>query len=251
MYGLSEKYVSLVNVDNGMKQYIGSWYSYFFILLFLISIFGVLELKIKWKRIFKFIVSCFIFVLILSTQKENKNFADMYEHNNIRYKMFEAAITSNYFSFVPDDAVIYCPEYTGPHNNLDYLSRYMKVKTNKTIHFIHNVEELKFQQPTYYMKYFESSKAIVLSQLTSDLMCHQLYVMPYVDFQSISIIGTQRDVNQIIVPFNDAKSGVYGLEFLITFAAPKSGLMIEAENVRALDLQVIKNPNDIILGKIY
>lgn len=144
MHGLTSKYIDWL--DQGIYSYVPSFYSYFFILMVIVTIVFFLYQLLSTNRLLKWIYLVLVFLAITGssyvTQIGNEALVPDYVTNLKRYEAFDEAVSSEEFAQIPEGAVVFAPDYIGVHYSLQSLSDYGRSYSGKEVQFINNEEEL-------------------------------------------------------------------------------------------------------------
>jgi hypothetical protein len=176
LMALSEKYNALYYAMDG---YVTTYYSYFCIVLFIAFIaYSCLKLGYRNKYIkttvivvFAFLFSCISIIIGYS----NEHLSRDWQHSNSRKLMMGKVIDEGIFDKIPDNSVIYLPNYNQTVSKLgyhlyglqpDFWATYIHLKTNKKLNIINDVENLKSciennsAQKVYFITKYEAQKSL-------------------------------------------------------------------------------------------
>lgn len=153
-------------IDQGIILYGVSYYSYFFIMIVIFVVLGVLlKLNRKW-------ISTFLFVLVFGisfvTELNNVEVAVQAKTTDAKYEIFNEMIHSEYMSEVEDDSVIYAPEMLGVHHDITSLDRYCKQITNKRVQFCNRLSDVDFSKTVYALRYLPESDTMILGRVEDE-----------------------------------------------------------------------------------
>lgn len=173
LIGIAEKY----NQDwwSWMHGYVTSFYSYFFIMLFIALVSVILIAKTYnriWLRrvLIVFLVGTTIFFTILISHS-NDNLSREWQRSQHRFTFLDHIIASKYFDHIEDDAIVYTePLYNSIHwgnqitgsNNL--VDQYICIKSHRDIRCAKDEETLNSMltntpdAPVYYFYYATAPK---------------------------------------------------------------------------------------------
>ncbi len=145
-------------------SYVTSFYSYFMMiplsLLILKCIF-----KGKIKKPFLILLSSLVFLISLCACVNNIAWNIYFGKNLKRYEAFRNAVADEYFENLPSGTIIYIPDYSGIHNDMNTTSSFASIYTTTDLTFENEKSELDFSHTVVYMKYESKTGNILISKI--------------------------------------------------------------------------------------
>jgi hypothetical protein len=116
-------------------------------------------------------------------------YADYYSMTLNKYKIFDRAVSTEYFRNIKDGSVIYAPDFVGVHYIMDWLN-YVTItySPDKTFIFTNNINDLKYDRPTYILKYNEINKSIFLAPIDSNMHTNESVIISLTPLKSKTLI---------------------------------------------------------------
>lgn len=234
-HSITPKYVEWVK--SGSYGYVPSFYSYFFIVTLLSVIIIILYQRIKYKRTLLLLLFVVIFSGSLLTDLNNKYYANSFEEQFIRYKTFDKAVSSQYFSTIINGSDIFIPDYIGIHYNMAFMNDYARIYTDKKFTFTNEKEELKFDKLTYVLKYDNSSGSMLMGLINSEMKSDEIGIISLTPLDGKSLILNKNTVGFVNVNNNNSKD--YEKTAIIPFTSPTDNCIIKSSGMDILNSQVI------------
>jgi|GEM_PF-1145937 len=235
LHSITPKYIMWVKA--GSYGYIPSFYSYFFIIILLSVIAIYLYHKIKYKNVLLFLLFVFIFSGSLLTDLNNKYYANGFEEQFVRYKTFDKAVSSSYFANIENGADIYIPDYYGIHHHMPFMNDYARIYTDKNFTFTNKMEELKFDKPTYSLKYDSSSASMLMGRINKQMKADEIAIISLTPMAGKSVILNKATNGSVQV--NDVDIGTFGETAIIPFNQTLDNVILESRDIYLLNSRVL------------
>lgn len=147
-------------------SYVTSFYSYFMMIpLFLLILKCIFKGTLKKHCII--ILSSLVFLVSLSACVNNIAWNIYFRKDLVKYKAFRNAVSEDYFDNLQSGTVIYIPDYSGIHNDMDLTAEFASIYTSSDITFENDSSKLDFSHPVIYMKYEADTGNITLIKVDS------------------------------------------------------------------------------------
>jgi len=215
LLAITPKYNNWVN--NSTYSYVSSFYSYFAIIVFLSIVSVFIYQKIDFKKTILGILSIVIFLVSVCTDINNKINAVGFSMELNKYKNFDKAVSSEYFKNIENGSVIFVPEFTGIHNVINSLNDVTFIYSpDKTFKFTNEINDLKYNRPTYLLKYSNSSNTIHIAPIyNNNMLSDEMMVISLFPLEKknlilemekkgiVSIDGFSKIYDNNIIPLNN------------------------------------------------
>ncbi|MDE5770690.1 MAG: hypothetical protein K2I06_03520 [Ruminococcus sp.] len=162
LISLTEKYTYWAGQN--AYSYVPSFYSYFFMIMLLVAVFSTFKRGNVEKSVEKMLSICVALVTLVCSLG-NTAWDAYFSKNLDRYRAFEEAVSSEYFDDIPDGTVIYIPDYTGIHNDMNFTAYYADVYISADVTFENNYDDIDFSKPVVSMLYDEDTKKITVERI--------------------------------------------------------------------------------------
>lgn len=162
LISLTEKYTYWAKQN--AYSYVPSFYSYFFMIMLLAIVFSTFKRENVEKSVEKVLSICVASVTLVCSLG-NTAWNTYFSKNLDRYKAFEEAVSSGYFDSVTDGTVIYIPDYSGIHNDMELTEYYADVYIPADVTFENNYDNIDFSKPVVSMLYDEDTKKITVERI--------------------------------------------------------------------------------------
>lgn len=166
LHSVTAKYIAWLK--EGIYSYVPSFYSYFFLLCVLLGVGWFLYEKIPFKKLFLGVAFVGMMGASYITQVGNALLVEPYVDNLEKYEAFDRVVSSEEFGEIPDGAWIYAPDYIGIHENLDSLSTYAGIYTDKAYRFTNEFDHISWESDVYYLDYDQEAEGIYLAEIRAD-----------------------------------------------------------------------------------
>ncbi|MDE5583021.1 MAG: hypothetical protein K2J08_04905 [Ruminococcus sp.] len=163
LISLTEKYTDWA-LQNAYS-YVPSFYSYFFMIMLAV----VVLIKIfrnPTKRVM-IILSLAVSAITLVCSFSNTAWNTYFNKNLEKYKAFEEAVSSDFFDDVTDGTVIYIPDFSGIHNDMELTAYYAEVFIGADVTFTNEKSQIDFSKPVVAMYYDSGKKKIFIEKINS------------------------------------------------------------------------------------
>lgn len=148
-------------------SYVTSFYSYFFLIpLFLIILKSFIRTDSKPVMI---TVSLIVFAVSLISNLNNAAWNKYFAINLARYEAFSAAVSDDFFDTLENGTIVYIPDYSGIHNDMDVTRSFAAVYTDSDITFTNNPDDIDFSYPVVFLKYNSEDNTMIAGSLLPDL----------------------------------------------------------------------------------
>ncbi len=162
LISLTEKYTYWASMN--AYSYVPSFYSYFFMIILLVIVFSTFKRGNVEKSVEKVLSICVALVTLVCSLG-NTAWDAYFSKNLDRYRAFEEAVSSEYFKDIPDGTVIYIPDYTGIHNDMNLTAYYADVYISADVTFENNYDNIDFSKPVVSMLYDDSTQKITIERI--------------------------------------------------------------------------------------
>ncbi len=172
--GFTSKYVSWSQQKS--YAYVTSFYSYFFIISLAVIIMHLIYRNNKIQKPALVVMSILVFIISLLCCINNKSWNSIFEKQLKRYEAFYHAVSDDYFDNIEDGTIIYIPDYTGIHNDMNITKTYASIYTSRDITFKNDKSAIDFSKPVICMRYDEVSGAMFIGHIGPDFISSDLYI---------------------------------------------------------------------------
>ena len=145
--------------------YLTTFYSYFFLLLFLVVASGAIYQKCRKKKLFLGITTAIIFLLSLTSAINNRLWKMEFDFLEDKYKAFDQALQSPLLLQYETGTYVYIPDYIGINGSMEYTQYYSKLYTDNTYEFRKDPNSLDFNHPVVEFRYIPDEKRIEIREL--------------------------------------------------------------------------------------
>ncbi len=171
---LNSKFVMWNN--DGIQSFGTSYYSYFFIIVWIESSLILLNQKIKYKTFNK----CFILVLVVTISElvmiGNQGAIEVLAGQEDRYEAFWEFLQTDEYAKTKKDAIVYTENLQGIHNDIKINGDYADRIADTDTVWINDREDIDFSCPVYMLKYDSNVKAIYYAEIDSNWNTDRIYV---------------------------------------------------------------------------
>lgn len=162
LISLTEKYTNWATQN--AYSYVPSFYSYFFMIMLAVTVFSTFKHENVEKSV-ETVLSICVSVVTLVCSLNNSAWDAYFSKNLAKYRAFENAVSSEYFEDIPDGTVIYIPDYSGIHNDMELTAYYADVYIPADVTFENDYNNLDFSRPVVAMHYDETTQKITIEEL--------------------------------------------------------------------------------------
>jgi hypothetical protein len=224
------------NINQGYYSTGNSYYSYFFIVVFLSIVCVLLYQTIKFKKILLFFLCVSVFSVSLFTDINNKFFANFFVSTLNRYRVFDKMVSSEYFLNIENGADIYAPDFIGIHNYMPSLNE--AVPEGKHYNFTNNLNILNYDKPTYILKYDVNSKSMLTGLIDSDVRTDEIMIVSITPLESKSVVIIKDKSGILNIENCDDK--IYNTTAIIPLGNIKAdNLLLRGENIQILNCGLV------------
>lgn len=214
--------------------YATSYYSYFFIIIWIVITCIYIYHKAKDNHILDKLL-CFCIAIVTSlTMHTNDFYLEMYKTLNNKYELYYELVETDYFSTIEANAEIYAPQYFGIHYDINTLAVYANSVTGFSLIFANKENQLDYMRPVYLMELDENSKSIYLMKLNNDkTTTDEIYVYSLESLENYGFLATSQN--------NGISNDIYvNGKYLNTFEKE-----IRSDNLKIKSREMIINGADI------
>ncbi len=227
-------------LNSGTTEYVTSFYSYFFLIIILTALFLFLYSNCKFKKIILCIFAALIFAGSILTDASNIYNADIQEAQLHKMEGFSTAVQTDYFASIEENAVIYMPDYSGIHLNMENMNWFTAIYSDKHYVFTNNKSDLKFDVPTYMMRYDADTRTFWMGQIDANFCTDRIIVISETGFDKKGVILQQT----LPAPVNvNGKSDFYETTATIPIdKKDQTQIEIDGTDLSLNTLAVVKGP---------
>lgn len=172
LVGMTGKYQEWVYI-HGSRAYVPSYYSYFAIIILLITVMVFIYQKVKANVIKNILIGIYAVVAfagVLTTCVGNNKFAKEVAAPNLALQSnFDAIVSSDYFNdMVEDGAVLYIPDGMSLNGQMSNLYLVTDMYTDKSFTFVNTLDGVDFTTPVYEIQYDKKSQTGIFGKLNED-----------------------------------------------------------------------------------
>lgn len=242
---LTSKYIEWVK--EGTYGYVVSYFSYFFIIILMaLLLIYVYQLGIKGMKFFLF---CAFFIAAVCTDVNNVHWADVSQSDMDKRVMFNNVVSSSEFGEIPDESIIYIPDYIGMGASMDRTEQYVKMVSGKDIKMVNNEEEASLADDLYEIKYDKLSKTAMLYQRKGGTETAQRLLIFSLDEKEKGIVFRVDTQGDYLVKENGIGIGVFDGSAVVPIKFVDGKSTIECDSGICLEkMQVlVQKPEDFSL----
>lgn len=188
LIGFTEKYIKLTK--NGTIAYITSFYSYFFLTVFLIVVVSIIYKKAAVKKrsnLLLAFLAVMIFGVSLTADVNTNIWAEEFGVQFNKCKSFDAAVSSGLVTGASGGTRLYIPDNFGINGLMTYTEDYVGIYAENDIYCVNEAEKLDFSNKVICMRYNGDGSAMVSGYIDSNLNSKEIYI-------SMSEKNTVRDI---------------------------------------------------------
>ena len=145
--------------------YLTTFYSYFFLLMFVIIGSAAVYSRCRKKRFFLRVTTGIVFFLSLTAAINNRLWKEEFAFLEDKYKAFDQAVQSPEFLRYDSGTYVYIPDYIGINGSMQYTQYYSKLYSDKNYEFRKKSEALDFTHPVVEFRYIPEEKRIDIREL--------------------------------------------------------------------------------------
>ena len=206
LIGFTSKYMKWSS-ERGMKGYVPSFYSYFFLIALICTIAVCVYSIIKDKRMKQVFVVCMAFLTFSASVVADFNngiIKPFYEQQFFKCKVFDMTLNDE-LSALKEETDFYIPENVGINASEIYTEDYIRVYTEIPVNAIMNTQLPDFENPTVCLRYNESYEAGIYGVIDSDYRTDSLKVItPLLNSLQAIVVATSDGGT---VRFENVKNG--------------------------------------------
>ncbi len=174
----TEKYASWAKT--GSYSYVTSFYSYFFLIPILFILLKMIFSKPLNKPMLV-LLSSFVFIISLTAEISNTAWNRIFEKKLLKYEAFELAVKNDYFDDIPDNAIVYIPDFYGIHGDMDTTETFAHIFSSSEFDFENDVSQLDFSRPVFCMRYDPDTSSVLIGRINSDYCSDSVFVIGEAD----------------------------------------------------------------------
>lgn len=217
--GFTEKYVNWKR--RGDSGYLSSFYSYFFLIIFLLAVVCMIYMHIKdhkGQKIFLCFITAAVFILCIFSDVTTDVWKNHYTTQFLKYRCFDAAVSSEFVTGLDSGTEIYIPDNTGIHSDMKLTEEYAGIYTNKQHSFHTNINELDFAEKTVCMRYKSEYNIMIMAYTDKNLYAEKIHIA----------IPDNNSRLTLVMSLSDGS--------ITEYKNVKNGDVISAENGKTFDL---------------
>lgn len=200
---------------SGVKTFGTSYYSYYFLIFWIMVTIAFVFHKIKYKKCFIGIIFIGIALTARFTLISNSYYLGELHKNQDRYEAFMNIIESEYFKQLPENAQIYTNDYVGIHLNIDTLSNLATSVSEKPVRILNDKSQLDWNFPIYYLVYDINIKGVYLFEMTNDRTANEVYIQSKESLSNYYCMFSLQSDKAFPVYVDDVLVGAYRMNVLI------------------------------------
>ncbi len=162
-----------------VTAYVPSFYSYIFLVILIICV-GVIIYRLPEKRNTKqalhIVITVAVFAVSLSGAVMNDVWRGVLCENDIRYRNFDNAVSSEEFMSCDENFQIYAPDNPGVHFADTYTEEYMKIYNPSDMKYFCNAQELLPDKDILCMRMPENYHFAVIAETDSQIHANRVVV---------------------------------------------------------------------------
>ncbi len=170
----TEKYASWAKT--GSYSYVTSFYSYFFLIPLLFIILKMIFSK-PLKKPALIILSSLVFIVSLTAGISNTAWNRIFEKKLLKYEAFENAVENVYFDSLPDDSVVFIPDFYGIHGDMDTTESFAQIYSSAKFDFENDPSLLDFSRPVFCLRYDPETSSVLIGQIDSSFCSDSVFVI--------------------------------------------------------------------------
>lgn len=152
----------------GVKIFGTSYYSYFFLVFWIVVTVTFIYGRIKSKKNFYCAIFIVFGLMARFTISCNNYYLGLLSENQNRYEAFMDIIKTEDFSKLPKNAQIYTADYIGIHYYIDTLSSLATSVSGNQVRVVNDKVQLDWNMPVYYLEYDRQMECLYLYEMTLD-----------------------------------------------------------------------------------
>ena len=229
-------------INYGIFVHVPSYYSYFFISVFLTILCVFIYSYIPFKKIYLVIVFFIVFLGNICTDINNKIISIPFHEQLNKYKTLEKMLLSEYFLNIENGSDVFVPDFIGIHNYPNSFNKiYFKNNNNHYYNFTNDINDLNFNKPTYILKYNKNSNSMFAGPINKDMYSNELIIVSLNPLRSSSLILSQEKSG--IITVNENYRNIYNMTAIIPLNTNDDNVFITCNNV---DIQT----SDLVLSAL-
>lgn len=203
--GFTQKYVDWEK--RGAYGYLTSFYSYFFLIVFVVTAIYMIYTRIKnikGKEVFMCFMTGAVFLSCICADVNTDIWGGHYRQQYLKCRSFDKAVSSEFITNLEDDTDIYIPDNMGINTRMDYTEDYASIYSDNDIHFYNDITEIDFKETTVCMRYKAKYNIMIMAYVDENLYAKTIYVsMP--DSKPQNLIMTLENGTDVI--YENVKDG--------------------------------------------
>lgn len=231
-YSMVVKYKHLV-LEKDVYFYLPSYYTFFFTILFLASLSFFLFSRVKNALISKAGMAMFLsflFMLSISIDFSNYYIAQDQKLSHLKWKAFDAFMTTQYFKAIPANSTIIAPtlwQYRGiVKPTPSYWAKYVRKKSEKSLKVVKDVPHT-FGRNNYYFSFVQEQKSpnqyMILAQLpenSSKIVSREYVLFSMSKYRQFNIVGKMvsgSETHKVVVSADSQSTVIVGKDYYRIF----------------------------------
>lgn len=160
LISLTEKYTYWAKQN--AYSYVPSFYSYFFMIMLIVAVLTGLFRNPPKKTLF--ILSTAVSAVVLACSLGNTAWNTYFNNNLAKYIAFSEALSSDYFNDIEDGTIVYIPDFSGIHNDMNLTAYYAETIISADVAFTNDKSQLDFSVPVVAMYYDSVKQKIIIEK---------------------------------------------------------------------------------------
>lgn len=223
-----------------------SYYSYFFLIFWILVTVAFLYNRIKFKKSFVWVIFWLFVFISRFTLISNDYYLDKMNQNQNRYEAFMDIIESEYFSELPENVQIYTDDYVGVHYNMEHLSNLATSVSGNRVRLLNDKTQLDWSGPVYYLDYDLQVKSIYLFEMMSDKIANNAYILSKNALENYYCMFRSYSYNAVPTYVDGKLVGAYSMNAVIpTLYTESNGVLIQHEGIDTESFEIQLGYNNV------
>lgn len=214
LVALTNKFIDWI-CHQGVKSYSVSYYSYFFIIAWIVITIIFVYQRLPYKELVLLFVVVGIGCVTEFTWINNEVYIKQMADRQVNYDLWCRLTETEYFKGLEDGAQVYTPDYIGIHYDINTLGNYANHVAGTSITTTNDEENLHYDVPVYYVKVDQQNKAIYLEKVDAQGLTNEIYVYSLEDLNGVGILAERKGEQETAELYiNGENQAVYGMEIV-------------------------------------
>lgn len=156
-------------LEEGTKEWGPSYFSYFFIILWItVTIRFFCQIR-QLRHLTKIIIFIVITLISQMTYLNNVKYIENYAISEIKYELtYNLVMHTDFFKTVEGNAQIYMPEYFGIHGSMDVIANFANRMNHSSVVMTNKMGALDFARPVYEIKIDNDAEALYIGKINNE-----------------------------------------------------------------------------------